>query len=219
MKYYSPTGRRNHGRPLKRILDMWGWNGSTSDPTLWKIYDDDDDDDDDDKKRSWVMIWFIRRSSVAVTKHILEFHLTTAVLCHGLHNFIELEGGGADQHNSSQQLLHGHDMISLHTETHSGFRLSTWTNSHTGYWTVPDTHADYHSDAGAFCCLGGTYNLECLLNLECVLHDTHTDSLWQQFGNYFPRTELAGFERGARQRDTLSTQAGGWAWGCHPPTS
>jgi hypothetical protein len=22
MKYYSPTGRRNHGRPLKRFLDM-----------------------------------------------------------------------------------------------------------------------------------------------------------------------------------------------------
>ena len=21
MKYYSPTGRRNHGRPLKRLLD------------------------------------------------------------------------------------------------------------------------------------------------------------------------------------------------------
>jgi len=22
MKYYSPTGRKNHGRPLKRLLDM-----------------------------------------------------------------------------------------------------------------------------------------------------------------------------------------------------
>jgi hypothetical protein len=22
MKHYSPTGRRNHGRPLKRLLDM-----------------------------------------------------------------------------------------------------------------------------------------------------------------------------------------------------
>ena len=44
MKQYSPTGRRNHGRPLKRLLDAWDQNGSTSGPTPWKIDDDDDDD-------------------------------------------------------------------------------------------------------------------------------------------------------------------------------
>ena len=27
MKHYSPSGRRNHGRPLKRHLDMWDRNG------------------------------------------------------------------------------------------------------------------------------------------------------------------------------------------------
>ena len=43
MKHYSPTSRRNHGRPLKRILDMWDRNGSTSGPTPWQTYDDDDD--------------------------------------------------------------------------------------------------------------------------------------------------------------------------------
>jgi len=43
MKHYSPTGRRNHGRSLKRLLDTWDRNGSTSGPTPWKIYDDDDD--------------------------------------------------------------------------------------------------------------------------------------------------------------------------------
>jgi hypothetical protein len=47
MKHYSPTGRRNHGRPLKRLLDTWDRDGSTSGPTPWQIYDDDDDDDDD----------------------------------------------------------------------------------------------------------------------------------------------------------------------------
>jgi len=47
MKYYSPPGRRNHGRPLKRLLDTWYRNGPTSGPTPRKIYDDDDDDDDD----------------------------------------------------------------------------------------------------------------------------------------------------------------------------
>jgi hypothetical protein len=41
MNHYSPTGRRNHGRPLKRLLDTWDRNGSTSGPTPWQIYDDD----------------------------------------------------------------------------------------------------------------------------------------------------------------------------------
>jgi len=41
MKYYSPAGRRNHGRPLKRPLDTWDRNVSASGPTPWKIYDDD----------------------------------------------------------------------------------------------------------------------------------------------------------------------------------
>jgi hypothetical protein len=45
MKHYSPTGRRNHGRPLKRLLDTWERNGSTSGPIPWPIYDDDDDED------------------------------------------------------------------------------------------------------------------------------------------------------------------------------
>jgi len=41
MKHYSSPGRRNHGRYLKRLLDTWGRNGSTSGPTRWQIYDDD----------------------------------------------------------------------------------------------------------------------------------------------------------------------------------
>ena len=45
MKHYSSTGRRNHGRPLKRLLNTRDRNGSTSGPTPWKIYDDDDDDE------------------------------------------------------------------------------------------------------------------------------------------------------------------------------
>jgi hypothetical protein len=42
MKHYSPTGGRNHGRPLNRLTDTWDRNGSTSGPTPWQIYDDDD---------------------------------------------------------------------------------------------------------------------------------------------------------------------------------
>ena len=38
MKYYSPTGRKNHGRLLKRLLDTWDRNGSTSGPTPWQIW-------------------------------------------------------------------------------------------------------------------------------------------------------------------------------------
>jgi len=33
MKYYSPTGRRNHGRLLKRLPDTRDRNGSTSGST------------------------------------------------------------------------------------------------------------------------------------------------------------------------------------------
>jgi len=44
MKHYSPTGRKNRGRPLKRLLDTWDGNGSTSGPNQWQKYDDDDDD-------------------------------------------------------------------------------------------------------------------------------------------------------------------------------
>ena len=33
MKHYSPTGRRNHARPLKRLLDTSDRNGSTSGST------------------------------------------------------------------------------------------------------------------------------------------------------------------------------------------
>ena len=50
MKYYSPSGRRNHGRPLKRFLDTWDRNGSKSGPTPWQIYDDDDYNDIVDKE-------------------------------------------------------------------------------------------------------------------------------------------------------------------------
>jgi hypothetical protein len=48
MKRYCRTGRRNNGRPLKRLLDSWDRKGSTIGPTPWQIYDDDNDDDDDD---------------------------------------------------------------------------------------------------------------------------------------------------------------------------
>jgi hypothetical protein len=33
MKHYSPAGRRNHGRLLKRLIDTRDRNGSTSGPT------------------------------------------------------------------------------------------------------------------------------------------------------------------------------------------
>jgi len=32
-KNHRPTGRRNQGRPLKTLIDMWDQNGSTSGPT------------------------------------------------------------------------------------------------------------------------------------------------------------------------------------------
>jgi len=55
MKQYFPTGRRNHGRPLKRLLDTWDRNGSTSGPNPWKIHDDYDDD----VFEGWWVHWYI----------------------------------------------------------------------------------------------------------------------------------------------------------------
>jgi len=87
-------------------------------------------DDDDDKKRSYdvVMIRFMRRSSVVVPKCILEFHITTAVLCHGLRNFIMRWKGWSGGTDRSTQFelavvtLTRHDFT---THTNSGFRPST----------------------------------------------------------------------------------------------
>jgi hypothetical protein len=42
MKQYCVTGRRNHCRALKRLLDTWDRNGSTRGLTPWQIDDDDD---------------------------------------------------------------------------------------------------------------------------------------------------------------------------------
>ena len=45
MKHFSPTGRRNHDRPMKRLLDMRDRNRSTRGSTPWQIYDDDESHD------------------------------------------------------------------------------------------------------------------------------------------------------------------------------
>ena len=66
MKHYSPTGRRNHGRPLKRLLDTWDRNGSTSGPAPWQIYDDDDDDDDLSTEKSSVSWQVGTESSIII---------------------------------------------------------------------------------------------------------------------------------------------------------
>jgi len=67
MKHYSPTGRRNYGRPLKRLLDTWDRNASTSGPTPWEIYGDDNGDDDDDKINvKWLQVHFVGLMLVTV---------------------------------------------------------------------------------------------------------------------------------------------------------
>ena len=63
MKHYSPTGRRNRGRPRKRHLDTWDRNGSTSGLTPWQTYDDDDKDTLQaflsSLHSSWVLCYFL----------------------------------------------------------------------------------------------------------------------------------------------------------------
>jgi hypothetical protein len=52
MKHCSPTGRRNHGRPLKRLLDTWervnNWPNSTTD--IWRWW--------------WLWWWWCKTNSV-----------------------------------------------------------------------------------------------------------------------------------------------------------
>jgi len=79
MKYY-PTGRRNQGRPLKRLLYTWDRNGSTSGPTPWQIYDDDDDDDDDDESVIGTVFFPSNLvSSVIIILQKLYTHLSQAL--------------------------------------------------------------------------------------------------------------------------------------------
>jgi hypothetical protein len=77
MKHYCPTGRR------KRLLDKWDRNGSTSDPSPWKIYDDDDDDDDK------AVMWKSWNSSLLQTINMYQQNtrkgqrkLHAQVICH-----------------------------------------------------------------------------------------------------------------------------------------
>ena len=69
MKHYTPTGRRNHGRPLKRLLDTWDRNGSSC-PTPWQIDNDDDDDDDGDDDN---ICKYTRLNKHKFTSHNLNF--------------------------------------------------------------------------------------------------------------------------------------------------
>jgi hypothetical protein len=48
VKNDTPKGKKNQGRPLKRLLDVWDQNGSTSSPTPRQLDDHGDDGDDDD---------------------------------------------------------------------------------------------------------------------------------------------------------------------------
>ena len=71
MKRYSPTGRRNHGRPLKRLLDTWDQNGSTSGPTPWQIYNDDEDTE-----------FYLSMSVYRLTLHLKHWNYVAAACCY-----------------------------------------------------------------------------------------------------------------------------------------
>jgi hypothetical protein len=55
MKQYCLTGRRNHGRLLKKLLVTWERNGSTHGTTAWQLYDDDND-----CYLDWMNGWILR---------------------------------------------------------------------------------------------------------------------------------------------------------------
>jgi hypothetical protein len=80
MKHYSPTGRRNHGRHLKRLLDTWDLNGSTTGPTPRQIYDDDDYDDDDDDDDRWTMTDEVSKHASVDQQIVLNWDLSECKL-------------------------------------------------------------------------------------------------------------------------------------------
>jgi hypothetical protein len=84
MKHYSPTGRRNRGRPLNRLLDTWDRNGSTSGPTPWQIYYDDDDDDDDDDDEDDFGYW-LTTAAVGSNNNECKWHYTDCIPSYDLH--------------------------------------------------------------------------------------------------------------------------------------
>ena len=87
MKQYSPTGRRNYGRPLKRLLDTWDRNGSTSGPTPWQIYDDDDDDEVQSPAH---LLWFTFGTAKILTSRGLQFQMFPIIQHNNKRSHIQL---------------------------------------------------------------------------------------------------------------------------------
>jgi hypothetical protein len=67
-KHYSPTGRRNYGRPLKRLLDTWDQNWSTSGPAPWQTYDDDD------SLAKVPLFWNFEKQLLSRMSNLSDFH-------------------------------------------------------------------------------------------------------------------------------------------------
>ena len=100
MKHCSPTGRRNLGRSLKRLLGTWDRNGSTSGPTQWQIYCYDDLLD------KFVKLWKATPSFVVSVRPYVRPHWTARLpldgfswnfifeyfskICRGISSFIKM---------------------------------------------------------------------------------------------------------------------------------
>ena len=112
MKRYSPTGRRNHGRPFKRLLDTWDRNRSISGPTPWKIYDDDYITYFSCKRRRWDIRNTVAANTVSYSLLPLTLATDNAAQNHSfLHNnFLDGNFPGAGirghQHRFDCEILH-----------------------------------------------------------------------------------------------------------------
>jgi len=63
-KANSPTGRRNHDRPLKGLQDTWDRNGSKSGPTAWQIW-----------WWWWWWWWWWRRKRTKLNRSLMRFEM------------------------------------------------------------------------------------------------------------------------------------------------
>ena len=121
-------------------------------------------------------------------------------------------GGGTDRSTQFKPAVVTWTRHDFTTHINSGFRPSTWTvmldTEQYRHWTVPDwstrtitvTWEPSAAQVGSI-----------IWNMCCM---THTDSLWQQWGNYFTRKELAVECHQTRRYSVLS----GWRMGVRLPS-
>ena len=119
MKHYCPTGRRNHGRPLKRFVGTWDRRGSTGGPAAWKIYDDDDDNNNNNigwwVQLTWKQNLFFFECQSIVTKEFVPQRQTAKQDYRETFEWLRIRVHRVRPETADKWLLH-HDNAPCHND-------------------------------------------------------------------------------------------------------